>query len=168
MKYWLNENISSFHLYHFELGVAKQTKSPIMLTKEIMELVVPSQEELIALGRWFGEGMTGNEVYALSGPLGSGKTTFVKGLALGLGIEDNIISPTFVLVREYKGRYPLFHFDWYRIETQKEVLELGYYDYLEHIGVKVIEWPEKYSSLIPESARWIKIAIEGSNRKVTW
>ena len=132
------------------------------------ELVVPSQEELIALGRWWGEGMEGNEVYALKGPLGAGKTTLVKGIAMGLGITDNIVSPTFVLVMEYKGRHTLYHFDWYRIETEKEVVDLGYYDYLEKPGVKVIEWPDKFIDLIPENAKWITIEVDGSNRIVRW
>lgn len=133
-----------------------------------MELVVPSQEELIALGRWWGEGMSGNEVYALKGPLGAGKTTLVKGIALGLGIEQTIVSPTFVLMCEYKGKYPLLHFDWFRIDTEKEVIDLGYYDYIERPGVKVIEWPEKFQALIPEGARWVTIEIEGSNRRLKW
>jgi len=112
--------------------------------------------------------MEDNEVYALKGPLGAGKTTLVKGIALGLGITDNIVSPTFVLVMEYKGRHSLFHFDWYRIETEKEVVDLGYYDYLEKPGVKVIEWPDKFIDLIPENAKWITIEVDGSNRIVRW
>lgn len=133
-----------------------------------MTVTIPSQEELIALGRWWGEGLTGNEILALRGPLGAGKTTFVKGVALGLGIEENIISPTFVLVREYKGKFNLFHFDWYRIECSKDVVDLGYYDYLDKPGIKVIEWPEKYPGLVPRDSKWISIAVNGSNRVVTW
>lgn len=133
-----------------------------------MEVIVPNQDELIALGRWWGESLTGNEVIALSGPLGAGKTTFVKGIAAGLGISETILSPTFVLVFEYCGKFNLFHFDWYRIDTQKEVEELGFWDYIEKPGIKIIEWPEKFIKLVPSDAKWIKISIEGSTRKVTW
>lgn len=133
-----------------------------------MTVTIPSQEELIALGRWWGEGLTGNEILALRGPLGAGKTTFVKGVALGLDIEENIISPTFVLVREYKGKFALYHFDWYRIESSKDVIDLGFYDYLDKPGIKVIEWPEKYPGLVPAGSKWINIAVDGSNRVVTW
>lgn len=133
-----------------------------------MTVSVPNQDELIALGRWWGESLTGNEVIALTGPLGAGKTTFVKGVAAGLGIQETILSPTFVLVCEYKGKFALFHFDWYRIDTQKEVEDLGFWDYLDKPGIKIIEWPEKFQALIPQDARWIKIAIEGSGRTVSW
>lgn len=133
-----------------------------------MTVTIPSQEELIALGRWWGEGLTGNEILALRGPLGAGKTTFVKGLALGLEIEENIISPTFVLVREYKGKHNLFHFDWYRMDSSKDVVDLGFYDYLDKPGIKVIEWPEKYPGLVPKGSKWISIKPDGANRIVTW
>jgi tRNA threonylcarbamoyladenosine biosynthesis protein TsaE len=133
-----------------------------------MEIIVPNQDELIALGRWWGESLTGNEVIALSGPLGAGKTTFVKGMAAGLGITETILSPTFVLVLEYRGKHSLYHFDWYRIDSQKEVEDLGFWDFLEKPGIKVIEWPEKFAKLVPGEAKWIRIEIQGSNRKVTW
>lgn len=133
-----------------------------------MEIIVPSQEELISYGRWWGEGLMGNEVFALSGPLGAGKTTFVKGVAEALEVKDIVISPTFVLVREYQGKFPLFHFDWYRIETEREVVELGYWDYIERDGVKIIEWPDKFPNLLPENTKWLKIEIVEGGRKLSW
>ncbi len=133
-----------------------------------MEIIVPTQEELISYGRWWGEGLVGNEVFALSGPLGAGKTTFVKGVAEALEIKDIVISPTFVLVREYQGKFPLFHFDWYRIESEREVIDLGYWDYIERDGVKIIEWPDKFPNLLPENTKWLKIEIVEGGRKLIW
>jgi tRNA threonylcarbamoyladenosine biosynthesis protein TsaE len=134
-----------------------------------MESKVLSQEELISLGRWFGEGLVGNEIIALEGPLGAGKTTFVKGIASALGIPEIIISPSFVLLREYEsGKFPLFHFDWYRIDTSQEVEKIGYWDYIDMDGIKIIEWPNKFPNLVPDDAKWIKIEILEDGRKLIW
>jgi len=110
----------------------------------------------------------GNEVFALTGPLGAGKTTFVKGIADALDVKDIVISPTFVLVREYMGKHPLFHFDWYRMETEREVIELGYWDYIEREGIKIIEWPDKFPKLLPEDTKWLRIEIVEGGRKLSW
>ncbi len=134
-----------------------------------MESTVSSQEELISLGRWFGEGLTGNEIIALQGPLGAGKTTFVKGIAEAIGISEIIISPSFVLLREYEsGKFPLFHFDWYRIDASREVEKIGYWDYIEMDGIKIIEWPNKFPNLVPDDAKWIKIEMLEDGRKLIW
>ncbi|MCK5744225.1 MAG: tRNA (adenosine(37)-N6)-threonylcarbamoyltransferase complex ATPase subunit type 1 TsaE [Caldisericia bacterium] len=134
-----------------------------------MESTVSSQEELISLGRWFGEGLTGNEIIALEGILGAGKTTFVKGIAAAIGISEIIISPSFVLLREYEsGKFPLFHFDWYRIDTSQEVEKIGYWDYIEMDGIKIIEWPNKFPNLVPDDAKWIKIEMLEDGRKLIW
>ncbi len=134
-----------------------------------MESFVPSQEELISFGRWFGEGLSGNEVIALKGHLGAGKTTFVKGLAKAIGVNEIVVSPTFVLLREYmSGTYPLYHFDWYRVEKREDVIGIGYWDYLELEGVKIIEWPDKFADLVPDDAKWIRIDITQGGRKLIW
>lgn len=134
-----------------------------------MESRTNSQEELISLGRWFGESLTGNEVIALVGPLGAGKTTFVKGIAEALGVKDIVISPTFVLLREYEdGKYPLYHFDWYRFESKKDVEDIGYWDYINMDGIKIIEWPNKFPELIPDGTKWIEIEMIEGGRKLIW
>jgi len=90
--------------------------------------------------------LAAGDVLWLSGDLGSGKTTFTQGLGRALGIGQPIVSPTFVLIREYAGRLPLYHIDLYRLDNPREALNLGLRDYLDGDGVCVIEWAERFDS----------------------
>ena len=111
---------------------------------------VESPEAMIALGREIGEGLEAGTVLALQGDLGAGKTHFTKGLAAGLGCSSEVTSPTFTLVHEYPGgRLPLYHFDFYRMESEEEVLRVGWDEYLDEDGILVIEWPDKFPGLMP-------------------
>lgn len=96
-------------------------------------------------------------VFALSGNLGAGKTTFVQGLALGLGIEESVTSPTFVYLQIYDG---LYHFDLYRMKSGDDFIKLGFNEYF-NTGICAIEWPEKIDAILP--ANTIRIAFEYSN-----
>ena len=97
---------------------------------------------------------------ALYGDLGAGKTTLARAIARGMGI-DNIQSPTFTIVREHRGgKYPLFHFDAYRITSADELYDMGYGDYLAEDGVIIMEWCENVYGALPESR--LDIAITGS------
>lgn len=117
-------------------------------------IISHSTAETIAAGRAVAEGCGPGAVIALCGDLGAGKTHFVKGLAVGLGCEGEVTSPTFTLVHEYRGgRLPLFHFDLYRLESADEALALGLDDYLEAGGVCVFEWADKFPELLPPEAR---------------
>ena len=101
------------------------------------------------MGRSHASRLVGGEVLALVGELGAGKTHFIKGLAAGLGHTDEVTSPTFTLIHEYLGgRLPLYHVDFYRIESEKEAAHLGLDDYLDGAGVLAIEWADKFLSLI--------------------
>jgi len=106
---------------------------------------------------------------ALTGELGSGKTTFVQGLAKGLGIKQRIISPTFILVRKYDLRSKSFyHVDLYRLETEveKEVRNLGIEEIWDNPeNIVVIEWAEKIKGMIPENATWIEFKNLGGNER---
>ena len=109
------------------------------------------------------------DVLALCGELGAGKTHFVKGLAEGLGYIEEVTSPTFTLVHEYVGGImSLYHFDFYRIDTEAEALDLGLEDYLGTEGACVIEWGDKFPDLLPAHTRWFHIRIgPGEARTIT-
>lgn len=97
-------------------------------------------------------------VYALTGPLGAGKTAFAKGFAAGLGIEEPVVSPTFTLVQIYEsGKMPLYHFDVYRIGDISEMDETGYEDYVYGDGVTLIEWADMIEPILPENLTRVEI-----------
>ncbi len=114
------------------------------------------------LGYQFAERLNGCEVIALYGGLGMGKTTFTRGLAKGLGIDErDVSSPTFALVHEHIGKCRLFHFDMYRIETWDDLYQTGFFDYVG-TGVMIIEWSENIDSALPEEAIRIDISRGGN------
>lgn len=111
------------------------------------------------------DGLHGGEVLALCGPLGAGKTHFTQGLARGLGIDPSAVtSPTFTLVNEYfGGRLPLYHFDFYRLESESEVQAIGWEEYLDEPGVMVVEWADKFPDLLQAGAtQWWSILSDES------
>lgn len=97
-------------------------------------------EDTDALAARIAEKLKGGEVILLNGNLGAGKTTFTKGLAKALGVDEVVTSPTFTFMKEYHGRLDLYHFDMYRVEDEDELYELGLNEYLYMRGVCVIEW----------------------------
>ena len=116
---------------------------------------------MIAAGRSAAAGMQAGDVIALVGELGSGKTHFTKGIAAELGCETDITSPTFSLVHEYRGsELPIFHFDFYRIESAGELITLGWDDYLDAGGICVIEWADRFPELLPATTHWLYIKIQ--------
>ena len=120
---------------------------------------IKNEEETKAFGKKLAETLTGGTVVALTGDLGTGKTTLTKAIAEGLGISDTITSPTFTIVKEYRGgRLPPYHFDVYRVSDEDELFELGYEEYFYGDGVSVVEWADLIEELIPEDA--VRILIE--------
>lgn len=109
-----------------------------------------------------------NSILALHGPLGSGKTSFVQGLALGLGIHVPIQSPTFSYVHLYEeeGRLPLYHFDLYRMRRSDDFFSMGFEEYFEKQGVCVIEWPERLGAAFPEQGISLYFSYAENERKV--
>jgi tRNA threonylcarbamoyladenosine biosynthesis protein TsaE len=104
-----------------------------------------SVEKTVWLGRQLGIQLIDGDIIALIGDLGGGKTWFTKGVAIGLEIDpDYIVSPTFTLVNEYKGRHQLFHIDLYRLKNKTEIMALDLEDYLSGEGVVVIEWADRW------------------------
>jgi tRNA threonylcarbamoyladenosine biosynthesis protein TsaE len=125
-----------------------------------------SVAETIEIGRSLAQQFRGGEVFALHGDLGAGKTCLVKGIALGLGITQDITSPTFTLINEYPtGRLPLYHIDLYRLDSPQDAINIGIEDYLTPTGITVIEWAEKISDLLPPHTRHIRLALIGENSR---
>ena len=115
-----------------------------------------SPDETINIGYKTGQNAKEGEIYCLTGNLGTGKTVFAKGFAEGLGIKNDIVSPTFTIINEYEGRLPLFHLDVYRCEVN-DMDDLGLDEYLFGNGVTLIEWADRIKELLPEYCIWIKI-----------
>lgn len=120
-----------------------------------------STEETEAIGEKLAGALQGNEVIALYGGMGMGKTAFVRGLARGLGVSAEVSSPTFALVHEYRGRIPLYHFDMYRVGGWDDLYSTGFFDYLDSGAVMVIEWSENIEAALPDGV--IRITLEKGN-----
>lgn len=118
-----------------------------------------NSKETYELGYNMGKSAKAGDVYCLDGDLGVGKTVFTQGFAKGLGIDEPINSPTFTIVQEYhEGRFPLYHFDVYRIGDITEMDEIGYEEYFYSDGVCLIEWGNLISEIMPENATYITIS----------
>lgn len=94
--------------------------------------------------------LTPGSVICMYGDLGAGKTAFVQGMAVALGIDEPVTSPTFTIVNEYYGKMPLYHFDVYRIGSSDEMFEIGFDEYIDGDGISVIEWAELIEDILPE------------------
>src|SRR6266849_4449105 len=116
-------------------------------------------EETQAAGARLAESLGPGDVVALTGELGAGKTCFTQGLARGLGVAGRAISPTFVLVNEYRGRLPVHHVDAYRTGSLTELVDLGIDEMFSGDGVTIVEWADKLRPLLP--AHTIHVHIEG-------
>ena len=108
-------------------------------------------------------------IICMFGDLGSGKTTFVKGLAQGLGADpEEVHSPTFVLLNIYQGRLALYHYDFYRLESPDDIAAIGYDDFLYGEGVSLIEWSERFGPLIPKTyLRMEFFFLDETRRRIT-
>ena len=123
----------------------------------MIRVVTQSAADTEQLGERIAACLTGTEMIALFGDLGAGKTAFTRGLCRGLGITDGVSSPTFAIVNAYRGRFPVYHFDMYRITGADDLYATGFYDYLD-TGVIVIEWSENIESELSGDAIRIRIA----------
>ncbi|MGM9928655.1 MAG: tRNA (adenosine(37)-N6)-threonylcarbamoyltransferase complex ATPase subunit type 1 TsaE [Bacillus sp. (in: firmicutes)] len=129
------------------------------------EIITRSAEETSVIAYKMGQVLSKGSVITLEGDLGAGKTTFTKGLAKGLGIARNVNSPTFTIIKEYKGRLPLYHMDVYRVEDEYE--DLGFEEYFEGEGVTVVEWAHLIADQLPTELLAIQIFYQGEcERKI--
>ena len=135
-----------------------------------MEIRITSIDKIGEAAKEFVAAMGDRKVFAFYGKMGAGKTTFIKAVCEELGVEDVINSPTFAIVNEYvdgKGE-PVYHFDFYRIKKEQEVLDIGYEDYVYSGHVCFMDWPELIENLLPDDA--VKVTIEeetDGSRKVS-
>ena len=117
-----------------------------------------SEKDTFDLGKKLGANAKPGQIVCIDGDLGVGKTVFTKGFAEGLGVKDDVVSPTFTIIQEYTdGNIPMYHFDVYRIGHPDEMYDIGYEEYFYGDGVCLIEWSSRVEELLPEESIHINI-----------
>ena len=140
-----------------------------------------SAEETRQLGEKLAEELRAGDVILLEGPLGAGKSELARGVARGLGVRETVTSPSFTILNAYdSGRVPLYHFDWYRLESAEELFEMGMEEYLGGDGIALVEWPGRCPEALPAdflmievlpgegNERTLRTVRHGSFRKLAW
>ncbi len=132
-----------------------------------MKIISNSIEETSAIGTRLAAGLKKGDVVALIGELGAGKTVLTKGIAKGLGVKDvrYVNSPTFVIIKEYKGNIPLYHFDLYRLSGPGMLDGICYDEYFYGDGVAVVEWADKIASILPKKHLEVRLSVAGENKR---
>ena len=119
------------------------------------------------LAERFAKELKGGDTVAFFGSLGMGKTAFIRGMARGLGIEENVSSPTYALVHEYGDKIKLYHFDMYRVGRWEDLYSTGFFDYLEMGGIVAVEWSENIEGALPENTIFVRIKKgEGDSERI--
>ncbi len=114
-----------------------------------------NEDATVKWGAELASTLKSGDVVALCGTLGAGKTHATKGIVAGLGSSAEVTSPTFTLVHEYlDGRLPVFHFDFYRADSETDVLSVGWDEFFDEEGVVIVEWADRFPQLLPSSSRW--------------
>jgi len=127
-----------------------------------VELRAPRAEDTRVIGERLAGLLETGDAVALTGELGAGKTTFVQGVARGLGFAGHVVSPTFTLVREYQGRLRVHHVDVYRLERVQDVVDLGL-DEMADEGVLLVEWGDAVEALLPSDHLLIELTVPGED-----
>jgi tRNA threonylcarbamoyladenosine biosynthesis protein TsaE len=127
-----------------------------------LELTAGTPEDTMAVGHAVASLLREGDVVALTGELGAGKTTFVRGAARALGFDGAVASPTFTLVREYPGRVRVYHVDVYRLERVQDVLDLGLDEMVAEGGVVLVEWGDVVEGLLPDDHLLMEITLLGA------
>ncbi len=137
-------------------------------------VTVTTVEQTLACAKALAEELSQGDVVVLEGGLGAGKTHFVKGMASYFGLkESDVQSPTYALVHEYEGRHPvhstdvtIYHFDLYRLESDRELMEIGFEEYIYGDGICVIEWPQLAQNHLPLTITKVSIQQNGESRVI--
>jgi len=131
-------------------------------------MISNSAEDTYDLGCEIGKWLERGQLILLSGDLGTGKTIITQGICAGIGVEEDVTSPTFNLINEYEGELSVYHMDLYRLENEEELGDLGFEDYLEDKGIIIIEWPDIVYNIIPADFLYVKIRrISTEKREIT-
>lgn len=128
---------------------------------------LPNLTATEAFGRRLADLLFPGAAVALIGPLGAGKTHLVRAIALGLGVADTrvVTSPTFVLIQEYEGRMPVYHFDAYRLRGESDFSDLGVHEYFEGDGVCLVEWADRAAGVLPAERLSVELAVVGETAR---
>jgi len=134
----------------------------------MIRIITHSPEETVKTAEKLAVLLKKGDMIAYKGGMGAGKTTFTRGLSIGLGLGDNVISPTFALVNEYQGEsINLYHFDMYRIQTEEGLDSTGFFDYDFENNITVIEWSENIIDFLPENVIFISIVpVDENSREI--
>lgn len=132
-----------------------------------MKIISKTREETVRIGARLAKRLKAGDVVALVGELGSGKTVFTKGIAQGLGVRkaQYVNSPSFVIIKEYKGHMPLYHFDLYRLDKPHSLDTINFDEYFYGDGVTVIEWADKIRGLLPPGYTEVRLSAAGGNKR---
>lgn len=134
---------------------------------EYMAVITNSAAETRALGERLAGKLKPGDVVLLEGALGAGKSELARGVAKGLGVRETVTSPSFTILNVYEsGTIPLYHFDWYRLESAEELYELGMDEYLGGDGAALVEWPGRCPEAVPEDCLVIRIEADGENTRL--
>jgi tRNA threonylcarbamoyladenosine biosynthesis protein TsaE len=132
-----------------------------------MKINSQSVNDTLNIGKAIAKNLESGDIVCLFGQLGSGKTVLTKGISAGLGVEKNkVISPSFVLMRQYKGRIPIYHFDFYRLDNPRDILGIGYEEFFYDEGVCVIEWADRLGELLPQEFLKIELLVKGDKQRL--
>lgn len=136
-------------------------------TKRIMRITSASVKQTKEIARGLAKYLTAGDVVALIGTVGSGKTIFVKGLASGLSCRrQKVTSPTFILMRQYRGRHEVYHFDLYRLKDIHQLEQIGYEEYFYGDGITVIEWADRIKKALPRQYLRIEFKIKDDRTRL--
>ncbi|MBI5873035.1 MAG: tRNA (adenosine(37)-N6)-threonylcarbamoyltransferase complex ATPase subunit type 1 TsaE [Candidatus Omnitrophica bacterium] len=132
-----------------------------------LKYISESEKDTKQLAAKLGRALEENDCLALMGDFGSGKTTFVKGLAKGLGFrkKDYVCSPSFVILKIYRARLPIYHFDLYRLNREADAESVGMFEFVGAGGIAVIEWAQKVKRLLPKECLTIKFFVRGGKKR---
>lgn len=132
-----------------------------------MRIISHSVNETLNIGKAIAKELQKGDIVCLFGELGSGKTVLTKGIAGGLGIKSSkVISPSFVLIRQYtQAKLPLYHFDLYRLKSPKDILELGYEEYIYDDALTIIEWADRLGYLLPKEYLKVELFIQPNSKR---